>query len=238
MTYNVHRCLGCDGVVSPHRIARVIAGCDPDVVALQELDVGRRRTGRKNQPAAIAAELGMNHYFHPAVRAQDEHYGDALLSRLPMELVHAGPLPPAWGFPGFERRGALWARIDWHNVELHFFNTHLGLTRRERQLQTRALLGSEWLAHPDCAQPVILAGDLNAWPGSAPYRRLRTVLDDAQIRDGGRPHKTFPSRMPVLRIDHIFVSPSLHVRRVHVPRTPLTRVASDHLPLVAEVTLS
>ena len=103
MTYNVHRCVGADGRADPRRIAEVIAACGPDMVALQELDVGRLRTGGIDQAHAIAHLLGMSVHFNPALQVEEELYGDAILTALPMRLVKAGPLP---GSVGFEARGA------------------------------------------------------------------------------------------------------------------------------------
>src|SRR6185369_10366729 len=89
MTYNVHSCLGMDGRVSPARIGRVIARHQPDIVALQELDVRRRRTGGIDQAEAIARELEMKFQFHAAVEVGEERFGNAVFSRLPMRLVRA-----------------------------------------------------------------------------------------------------------------------------------------------------
>src|SRR5687767_11053687 len=79
MTSNVHRCLGADGAISPARIAEVIVRYQPDVVALQELDVGRARTGHADQPEMIARAVQMRHEFFPAIEAAHERYGDAIL---------------------------------------------------------------------------------------------------------------------------------------------------------------
>jgi endonuclease/exonuclease/phosphatase family metal-dependent hydrolase len=115
-------------------------------------------------------------------------------------------------------------------------NTHFGLSGRERRAQAEALTGRDWLGHPRCVGPRVLCGDLNAWPRSPAYRRLGEALCDAQA-GRGRALSTFPSRWPLLRLDHVFHSPELRVREVRVPRTPLTRRASDHLPLLVELTL-
>jgi endonuclease/exonuclease/phosphatase family metal-dependent hydrolase len=237
MSYNVHRCVGCDGILSPERIAHVIARYHPDVVALQELDVGHARTGYCDQPAVIAGALEMHYHFHPAVAVAEEGYGDAILSRHPLRLVRAAALPsvPRGIWP--EQRGALWVTIDCEGRAVQVLNTHLGLSGRERVAQAEALAGPEWLGHPDCASPRLLCGDFNALPGSRAYRRLRGALPEAQA-GRGRARATFPSRWPLLRLDHIFHSPELTVRDVLVPRSRLTRVASDHLPLIAEVTLT
>src|SRR5262245_35042168 len=127
MTYNVHRCVGADGAMSPQRIARVIADCRPDVVALQELDQGRARSGFADQPNLIAGHLEMRYHFHPAIQARDGHYGDAVLSRHPMELARAGPLPARPDRPALERRGALWVTVHCGGRAVQVLNTHLGL---------------------------------------------------------------------------------------------------------------
>ncbi len=235
LTYNVHRCMGVDGRLSPARIAEVIAACNPDIVALQELDVGRARTGGVDQAHAIAEELGMHMHFHPAFRVMEEAYGDAILTTRPSKLVKAGPLP-GWARRSFvEPRGALWASVNVGGTEVQVINTHLGLRGPERLMQIDTLLGPEWFCHPTCRGPVIVAGDFNAIPRSRVYRRLSSHLHDAQTAPRSpRPRPTYPGRAPMLRIDHVFVSRSVEVVRAETIRTTLARVASDHLPLLVE----
>jgi endonuclease/exonuclease/phosphatase family metal-dependent hydrolase len=234
LTYNVRRCLGTDGRLSPSRIAEVIASCAPDVIALQELDVGRARSGGVDQAEAIARELGIqNFHFHPALRVLEEEYGDAILTTRPSKLVKAAALP---GLPGQEPRGALWASVQIGGVQVQVINTHLGLRRKERLAQVDALLGPEWLAHASCREPVVLLGDFNASPRSRAYQRMIAHLQDAQtVSRLHRPRPTFPTRLPLLRIDHVFVSRTIEVVRAEVVRTPLARIASDHLPLLVEL---
>ena len=226
-----------DGKLSPTRIARVIAQTDADVVALQELDVRRFRSGAVDQAHAIAEELEMAFHFHPALTVEEEQYGDAVLSRIPMRLVRAAALPGLAGRPHLEPRGALWVALQLDvNFEVQLINTHLGLVPRERLTQIEALLGPSWLGHPDCREPVVLCGDLNALPRSVVCRRLGEQLDDAQVvLDDYRPQRTWFSGYPVGRIDHVFVSRDIRVEAVDVPRSELTRLASDHLPLVVDL---
>jgi endonuclease/exonuclease/phosphatase family metal-dependent hydrolase len=239
MTYNVHSCIGMDGKLAPERIARVIARYAPDVVALQELDVGRARTESMDQAHLIARSLEMDFHFHPAMYIEEESYGDAILSHLPMRLVKAGALPGLSDKPRLEPRGALWVAVELDGIEHHVLNTHLGLLPRERRVQAEALLGPDWLGHPDCRGPVVLCGDFNALPSSPVCRRLRTRLHDAQIElEGHRPRRTFSGRFPTARIDHVFVDPAIEVLDIEVPDTELARVASDHLPLIAELRLA
>ena len=235
LTYNVHRCLGRDGCLSPGRIAEVIAACEPDIAALQELDVRRARTGGIDQAHAIAQELGMRVHFHPALAVAEELYGDAILTAQPSRLVKAGPLPGLARRCESEPRAALWASIQVDGVEVQLINTHLGLDRRERLVQVEALLGPEWLGHPVCRDPAIVLGDFNAVPRSRAYAHLAARLRDAQRACPAlRPRPTFPTPLPFLRIDHVFVSRSIEVLYVEVVRTPAARLASDHLPLLVD----
>jgi endonuclease/exonuclease/phosphatase family metal-dependent hydrolase len=239
LTYNVHTCVGMDGRLSTRRIARVIAQCDPDIVALQECDVRRRRTDGRDQVREIADELKMEFHFHPAIRAEEEEYGDAVLSYHPMRLVCSGRLPGVADRPELEPRGALWVEVDVGGCSIQVINTHLGLSNRERLAQVEALLSEQWLGAAAARGPCILCGDFNALPGSAPYRRLLARLSDVQsLVNGHRPLRTWFSHYPIGRIDHIFLSGPLEVVSVEVPRTELIRTASDHLPLVAEIRLT
>ncbi|MEW6378549.1 MAG: endonuclease/exonuclease/phosphatase family protein [bacterium] len=238
MTYNVHSCIGRDRKASPFRIAEVIAQCDPDIVALQEVDVGRARTGGVDQAQTIADHLNMDFHFHPAIKIEEERYGNAILSRYPMHLASAGPLPTFPAFRPLEKRGALRSIVNLGSRTIQVINTHLGLNRRERMVQADALLGSDWLTHPTCRPPFIICGDFNAMPGSAVYQKFRKVLLDAQhCLSSRRPSNTWPTLYPFIRIDHAFISPEITVRRIETPRTPLTRLASDHLPLIIDVHL-
>ncbi|HUX31473.1 MAG TPA: endonuclease/exonuclease/phosphatase family protein [Thiobacillus sp.] len=236
MTYNVHGCVGMDGKLDVERIARVIARARPDVVALQELDVGRQRSLGMDQAHLIARYLEMEFHFHPAMHLEEERYGDAILTHLPQRLVKAGSLPGLAGKPHLEPRGALWVAADLHGREVQIINTHMGLYPRERIAQVATLLGSDWLAHEQCRGPVILCGDFNALPSSPVCCQIGAQLRDAQAEaKHHRPHATFSSRLPRMRIDHIFISPGLEVSGIEVSHSELARVASDHLPLIAEI---
>jgi endonuclease/exonuclease/phosphatase family metal-dependent hydrolase len=235
LTYNVHRCVGVDRRLDIDRIVAVIAEHEPDIVCLQELDVGRARTGFIDQACAIAEGLAMSFHFHPAMRVEAELYGDAILTHRPERLIRSSGLPTIRGIPGLEPRGALWAVIDIDGVPVNILNTHLGLVPREQRLQAEALAGPDWLGHPDCAGPTILTGDFNATSLTRPYQTLVRKLPDAQRTLGLKPSiKTFPSSFPAIRIDHCFVSPDITVRAMSAPFSPLARMASDHLPLILD----
>ena len=235
VTYNVHRCIGNDRRLNVARIADVLAKLEPDVVALQELDVGRRRTGNVDQAHEIARRLDMACHFHAALTVEEERYGDAILTCFPERLVQVGPLPGHPGIRSLEPRGALWVEVEIDGRPVQIVCTHLGLVPREQQIQAAFLAGPAWLAHPHCAGPKILLGDFNATATSVVYRTFLKSLSPARgLARVKTPTATFPSPLPVLRIDHLFVSPEIQVSDVFAPFSPLTRVASDHLPLVMD----
>jgi endonuclease/exonuclease/phosphatase family metal-dependent hydrolase len=239
MTYNVHGCGGMDGRVSPRRVARVIASQVPDLVALQEVDLGRRRSRAEDQGAMIAQQLGMHVVFCPTITRGQEHYGHALLSRWPVETVKRALLPHDPKGWWKEPRAALWARVTVGDTRVNIVTTHLGLGRYERLLQMRMLLGPDWLGGIPDEEPIILCGDFNLTPGSVPYGLAAARFRDVQAaRDGHRPLNTFSSLRPFVRLDHVFISKPFAVKRVSVPRTNLTRLASDHLPLVVELSFA
>ena len=239
MTYNVHGCGGMDGRVSPRRVARVIRGQMPDIVALQEVDLGRRRSRAEDQASIIARELDMHAVFCPTVTRGEEHYGHAMLSRYPIEVVKRVRLPHDPTSWWQEPRSAMWARIEIGGNIINVITTHLGLGPHERVLQVQALLSEEWIGGIPSEEPVLLCGDFNALPGSAPYRLTAGKLRDVQATTGGyKPLGTFSSVQPLVRLDHIFTSPHFERERVLVVRNALTRVASDHLPLVADLKIA
>ena len=239
MTYNIHSCVNTDGKVNPERIGAVIEELTPDLVALQEVDVGMPRTNNQDQPKILGKMLDMDHWFFPVVVDGHQKYGLAILSRFPFQNLRAGWLPGL--FPklrlSLQKRGIIWTILDTSIGSVHFFNTHLSLFRLERRKQMKVLLGEEWLMAVPKEEPVILCGDLNAVPLSPAYRRLSRYLTDAQRSSihSDRRHPTFPSRGPFFRIDHIFVSEHFRSVKVIVPINKKTRMASDHLPLCADL---
>ena len=239
MTYNVHLCIGTDRRLDVGRVADVIAAQAPDIIALQELDVGRARTGGLDQAHELAQRLGMSFHFGPAMAFENEAYGDAILTRLPERLIKAGPLPGYLPMPGLERRGALWVAVQIGGHELQVITTHLGLVPGEQRLQASALAGINWLGNPDRSNPTILLGDLNAHRRSQVCKTLlHGMKDTRQLIRGAAGIATFPSTLPIVGIDHIFVSEDLRVLSIMTPTDRLSRQASDHLPLVVDFEIS
>lgn len=221
MTYNIRQSLGMDGRRSPDRILRIIREVDADIVALQEvsdpeaaidapLDFYRRRTGM----IGIAA---------PTLGEGSSAYGNVLLSRWPVIESQAVDL----SVPGREPRNAIRAIIDVQGHSVRVIATHLGLSLGERRIQTDAL---STLVADDPEVPTVLLGDLNEWRWRRRgMRKLARIMHIADLP------LTFPSRWPVFPLDQIWVSRHRRRCRVSVVREGEARIASDHLPVVAEM---
>jgi endonuclease/exonuclease/phosphatase family metal-dependent hydrolase len=229
LTYNVHSCVGTDRKLDVGRVADIIRAHEADIVMLQELDVGRLRTGNIDQAHELASRLEMSHHFHAAMHVENERYGDAILTRHPVRLVRSGPLPSVG-----EPRGAIWAEVTVGAQTINVINTHLGLRSAERMAQVAELLGPDWMGSERCRQrPTIFGGDLNAIPSSAVFRSIGMKTEARGGMRWQRLPATFPSRFPILRLDHIFHSADLEMTDISTVRTARARIASDHLPLVA-----
>jgi endonuclease/exonuclease/phosphatase family metal-dependent hydrolase len=238
MTYNVHRCLGPGGADSSAEILSICRDADADIIALQELDAPETDEHEGAHHARdLAAHLGMQLLFCRTFRRSVGYYGHALLCRHKLELKNATTFPSSR--VDAEPRGAIWARATLPSGStLDIISTHLGVHRRERAMQSRELVGRTWLASEELRGPHLLCGDLNAVPHATTYRRFAERLRDAQrALLGHRPRATFPSRLPLLRLDHVFLSQDLEVRAIDVPWNARSRRASDHLPLIIELEL-
>jgi endonuclease/exonuclease/phosphatase family metal-dependent hydrolase len=239
MTYNIHSCIGIDGKIRPERIVSVIRSCGADVIALQEVDANRQRSRGHEQARRIADALAMSHHYYAVSDWNGEQYGLAIISRFPLEHVQSGHLTPVDHAHRSEARGALWVKLTTPAGVVNVVNTHFGLRREERLRQTEILLSDGWLGQIPAAEPIILCGDLNAGPKSPVCRAFgRRLVDVACVATNHRPRATFISTMPVRRLDYIFASEHFTVNAVHSPRTPTVKLASDHLPVCAELKLA
>lgn len=218
MTYNVH--FGYDGRQTPslEDIARTIEGASPDVVLLQEIMRGGSLAAQHDALGWLASRLGMTYVFAPTV---GDAFGNAVLTRLPVESVErisfVRPAPLR-----HSPRGAMLVRI----AGIDLVNTHLdeyvdAASAAVREDQLRVIL-REWGQR----RPVVIAGDLNAIPGSAAI----ALLTGAGFADLAGPDSTSPAALPDKRIDHVF---AIGVRSV-ASRTLPSR-ASDHLPVVVDL---
>ena len=237
MSYNVHSCVGMDSRIAPERIARIIARYRPDVVALQEIDVGKARTLGMDQAELIARELQMQVHFHPAMQLEEEEYGNAILTHKHIKQTRKGSLGTGSVRPAGEPRGVQWLTLDVDGLEVQILNTHLGLFAAQRKVQVAELMSERWLGHAECQGPTILCGDFNSTPGSQTLQAFNSVLTNAQTLAGVKWLNTFAGRLPTICIDHVLVRNVSTVCDVFVANTEMTRVASDHLPLVVDINL-
>ncbi|MBR9987799.1 MAG: endonuclease/exonuclease/phosphatase family protein [Desulfosarcina sp.] len=222
-TYNIHRCVGCDGLEAPERIADVLRDINADVTALQE--VAFDADGPKNILADLARSLNAQVIAGPTLLEQKGHYGNAVLSRIAPHSIDRLDI----SVPGREPRGVIAIKLRVNGSTVRIVATHLGLRPGERRYQMGRLL--PLLEHPD-AEVTILLGDFNEW--FLWGRPLRW----ANRRFGSMPAPaTFPSRRPLLALDRIWVDPADRLISLHRPRHAAAAVASDHLPLVAQVAI-
>ncbi|MBK1666348.1 endonuclease, partial [Rhodospirillum rubrum] len=203
--WNLHGCVGTDRRRDPLRVAKALAALSPDVVGLQEVDL-RRHPGEAEDPLTlIARTTGMRAVHSPTLERDGGAYGNAILSRWPVVAA----LPLDLSVPGCEPRRAMDATLEHPAGPLRVMVTHLGLGRKERRWQVGRL--GERLSRPlagadgrDAHHPLILMGDFNEWLpwGQTAVAGLKTWFDADCSR------RSFPSWLPVLRLDRLLVRPS------------------------------
>ncbi|GMV51214.1 MAG: hypothetical protein NBKEAIPA_01453 [Nitrospirae bacterium] len=222
-SYNIHRGIGRDGRYEPERILRVLEEMAADIVALQEVDLPGTETA--TILPWLAGKLNMAGVEGPVWLRDGREYGNALLSRFPVEQVRHWDLSVGWHEP----RGALDVDVRYRGRSIHVVSTHLGLWPHERPLQAKRLL--ELLA-VDRRELTVLMGDLNEW------HMWGRVLRALYAVFGVPPAPpTFPARWPLLALDRIWVAPPTALLGVEAHRSEASRVASDHLPVKAELRL-
>lgn len=230
LCYNIHYGQGTDGRYDIARLAKVIRETKPDLVALQEVDVGVSRSSRVHEARELGRLTDMAVRFGPTQHFQGGLYGNAVLSRLPIEDVHIQPLPYSDSdekrttYP----RGAIAVQVRLANDQvIQFISTHFQHNVEEdRVAEAKAIC--EYFAG-EGKLPSILAGDMNASPSSEPI----AILEKCWLHTQSAPFApTAPSTKPRTRIDYIFYQPQTGLKLVEssVIDEP---IASDHLPVLA-----
>jgi endonuclease/exonuclease/phosphatase family metal-dependent hydrolase len=230
VTYNIHKCRGMDGRSDPERIAAVLRALDADVVALQEV-VGPG--GSLDHAAHIAALLGLHSSLGENRRLRGSAYGNVVLSRAVPRLVANYDITVR----GREPRGCLRVDLAVAGRLLHIFNVHLGTAYAERREQARILLGSRILGHAALAGSRLLLGDFNEWVRGPATRSLGAELQSADVKLHLGSRRTYPGLFRLLHLDHIYYDPGLRLLGMELHRGRAARLASDHLPLVADFAL-
>ena len=226
VTYNIHKARGMDGRVSIKRIADVLGELDADIIALQE--IFSECDSEEGQVEMLASTLRMEAAFGCTRHHRGRPYGNALLSRWP--IVTSCGMDLTWAHR--ERRGCIRADLDTSFGTLHVFNIHMGTSYFERRHQVKSLLTSKQI-HQDISGPRVLVGDFNEWIKGLTTRMLSNRFESLNLELHIRKRRSYPGLLPIVHLDHIYFERPLHVERAELVRTRRTRMASDHLPLVA-----
>ncbi len=225
-SYNIHKCRGTDRLVCPDRIIAVLAEIGADLVALQEVD---HRFGAKSgllDPAAIHQQTGLTLLVQSDTNDGHGWHGNALLVRGVPTFYRRFRIK----LPGIEPRGAIVAELDLGEGRFRIIAAHLGLLRRSRIDQAVVMLHTFLHMVP---MPTIMLGDFNEWRLN---HRSALGIFEPFFGDEKQP-KSFPSQRPMLALDRILGWPVGLVKGVKAHDTPLSRKASDHLPLTARADL-
>lgn len=224
-TYNIHRCIGIDRRHDADRVASVIRELGADIVGLQEVDARYHIEDGDDQAEYLADATGMSAVSGPALVHHRGSYGNAVLTRWPVKAVRRVEI----GVIGREPRAVLDTDIEIAGVGVRVIVTHFGLSSSERRLQTEMLVRMLGSRDERCT---ILLGDFNEWaPIGHTLRRLNGVLGRSPAV------RSFPSRLPTLALDRIWVSPASALVRLGTHRSRLACSASDHLPVLGAVQL-
>ena len=229
VTYNIHRCRGLDGRTRPERIASVLAPIEADIIALQEV-VGASPV-KPGQAAEIGAALGMGWVMAPTRHLRNALFGNVVLSHFPMKQHQQHDLSWKTCEPRLAQRVDLQIGVD---QVLHFYNVHLGTALLERRYQAERLAAA--VHDRRVVGPKIVLGDFNEWARGLATDILAQKLHSIDLRKHLSGKRTYPGFFPVLHLDHIYYEGArVEVDRVWLPKDRLAKMASDHLPLVADL---
>lgn len=229
LTYNIYHGEDANGGSNLDAVARIINSLEPDVVALQEVDNRTTRAQGLDLTAEISKRTGMEGVFGKAMDYAGGGYGEAVLSRHPMLDTRNNLLPHT---PEAEPRTALEVHIQLTTGrKLVFVGTHLDHLQDQKNRMMQASRIKE--LYEDYDLPIILAGDLNAVPGSDPINLLSREWSYVSQND---PKPTFPSVRPRRKIDYIMYKPKARWRVIEI-RVIDEKVASDHCPVFAVLEL-
>jgi len=226
VTYNIHKGRGIDGRTSIKRIESVLADLDADIIALQE--VFSFCDSAEGQVEALASTLDLHAAFGCTRHHRGRPYGNAILTRWP--ILESRDMDISWHHR--ERRGCIRADLKTPRGILHVFNIHMGTSYFERRHQIRSLFASKQL-HEDLSGPRVLIGDFNEWIKGLTTRMLSEKFESLNLELHVRKRRSYPGFLPLMHLDHVYFERPLHIEKAELVRTRLSKIASDHLPLIA-----
>ena len=229
-TYNIHKARGMDGRVRIERILRVLREVGADIITLQEVINRQERTPQEHQACYLAGELGYFYGVGETRKHRDAAYGNVTLSRWKFESVNHIDLSIA----GREPRGALRTDIRVGSEILHVFNVHLGTAIRERREQAR-LIDELLLKALNVPGHRIVMGDFNDWNHGLVTKTLSNEFHLTDLAQHLPRTRGYPALLPLVHLDHIYLDHELMIQKARFHRNRLSLMASDHLPLIAEV---
>jgi endonuclease/exonuclease/phosphatase family metal-dependent hydrolase len=237
ITYNIHRAIGVDRRFRPERIVNILRHYDADVVLLQEVDEGAPRSRELNLAKELAQTAGYPHFaLGHNVSLRKGRYGNATLSRFPIlrERNIDLSVDESWIRRGCQHTTL---ELDGRERRLEVFNLHLGLSARERVKQLEILKRSAEFSAVAPETPLLVGGDFNDWRSLLqPLFTNGLGFGCATERKRG-PYRcipTYPSFSPQGGLDRLYHRGPMRLVSVHSCRMQVARVASDHLPIVAE----
>lgn len=226
-TYNIHRCRGMDRRTVPARIVDVLRDINADVIALQEV-IGAGLQGA-GQAEEIGAGLAMGWVMNSVRTLRYHQFGNVILSRYP--IVHHSEYDLTWRT--CEPRNCQRADLEIDGQLVHVYNVHLGTAVLERRYQAKRL--ASFVHDRRVTGPKVLLGDFNEWMRGLATKTLTSLFESVDISKHLKRRRTYPGLFPVVHLDHIYYDGPVKVLRVEMPRTRKSLMASDHLPLVANL---
>jgi endonuclease/exonuclease/phosphatase family metal-dependent hydrolase len=225
-SYNIQKSIGTDFRRRPGRILDVLVELNADVIALQEVD---RRFGERVtslSPQAIADATGYKPVIFGARPQSLGWHGNTILVRQGVEVVSQRALE----LPRLEPRGAVLADLRVDGVAIRVVGLHLGLLGLWRKRQADAVLDQlEAIEEP---LPTVIMGDLNEWSVNG-----GCLARFARGHHIGQPGPSYPSVRPLFGYDRIIASLDVAIETAGVHDSAMSRVASDHLPVWANLNL-
>jgi endonuclease/exonuclease/phosphatase family metal-dependent hydrolase len=222
-TYNIHHGVNQGDIYNLQGIAATLKNLDADIIALQEVDQGWGiRSNYDKQLDILAKELNMYSAFAPALDRKIGQYGLAVLSRFPISNIETKYLSST-----LEQRVLLALEVKINDITLNVYNTHLGLSTKDRQAQIKDILN--YITMKAKSNLSLLMGDFNVNKGSTelePISQSFFEVEELSNKDIG---ETLIDQN--LKVDNIYLSTKMPIKALKT----FSSSASDHYPVVVDL---